>query len=52
MQKGFIKAEVISYELLVQGGSWKKAGEKGLIRFDGKDYEVKDGDVIEFKFNV
>jgi len=52
MQKGFIKAEVVSYELLVQSESWQKAKEKGLVRFEGKDYKVQDGDVVEFKFNV
>jgi len=47
--KGFIKAEVISFEDLVGVGGWKKAQELGKTRFEGKDYVVNDGDVIEFK---
>lgn len=47
--KGFIKAEVITFEELVQAGDWRKAQELGKTRFEGKDYQVKDGDVIEFK---
>jgi small GTP-binding protein len=45
----FIRAEVINWQELVKTGSWQKAREKGLIRTVGKDYLVKDGDVIEFK---
>jgi small GTP-binding protein len=52
MQQGFIKAEVVNWEKLVGAGSWKVAAEKGLIRLEGKDQEINDGDVIEFKFNV
>jgi len=48
-QKKFICAEVIDYQTLLQIGSWKKAKESGLIRFEGRDYLVKDGDVIIFK---
>jgi len=48
-EKGFIKAEVINWEVLLKLGSWSKAAEKGLLRIEGKDYIVKDGDVIEFK---
>lgn len=51
MQKGFIKAEVISSGKLVEAQSWKKAAEKGQLRLEGKDYLVNDGDVIEFKFH-
>lgn len=51
-QKGFIKAAAIDWEKLVEVGSWKAAAEKGLVRMEGKDYEVKDRDVVEFKFNV
>lgn len=47
--KHFIKAEVISYEDFVEVSGWKKAREVGKTRFEGKDYIVKDGDVIEFK---
>ena len=51
-ERGFIKAEVISYEDLVKIGSTTLAKEKGMIRMEGKDYIVKDGDVMLFKFNV
>ncbi len=50
--KNFIKAEVISFEELEKVGSWSKAQEKGLIRLEGRDYKVCDGDVIEFKTGV
>ncbi len=52
MERGFIKADTISYEDLVESGSVAVAREKGLIRSEGKDYVVQDGDVIVFKFNV
>jgi len=51
-EKGFIKAEVITYEELVNLGSYTLAKEKGLVRIEGKDYIVKDGDVMLFRFNV
>ena len=51
-EKGFIKAEVVSYEELVACGSMLGAKEKGLVRIEGKDYVVKDGDVMLFRFNV
>lgn len=51
-EKGFIKAEVINTEKLLEAGTWSKAKEKGLIRLEGKDYIVQDGDVMIFKFNV
>jgi ribosome-binding ATPase len=51
-EKGFIKAEVVSYENLMAAGSMTAAKEKGLVRQEGRDYEVQDGDVILFKFNV
>jgi GTP-binding protein YchF len=47
--KGFIRADVIFWEKLVEAGSWAKAREKGLLRTEGKEYVVKDGDVILFK---
>ena len=46
--KGFIRAQVIEYEKLIEAGSYGSAKTKGLIRTEGKDYIVKDGDVIEF----
>ena len=51
-EKGFIKAEVVSTDKLLEAGSWAKAKEKGLIRLEGKEYIVQDWDVIIFKFNV
>ncbi len=51
-ERGFIKAEVISYDELVANGSMNAAKEKGLVRMEGKEYVVADGDVILFKFNV
>ncbi|SJN33889.1 redox-regulated ATPase YchF [Luteococcus japonicus] len=51
-QKGFIKAEVISYQDLVDLGSVKAAREAGKARLEGKDYVMQDGDVVEFRFNV
>ncbi len=50
MAKGFVKAEVIGYDDLVSAGGWQEAKTKGKIRLEGRDYPVKDGDVIEFKF--
>ncbi len=52
IERGFIKAEVIGYQELLDCGSSAKAKEKGLIRIEGKDYVVQDGDVILFRFNV
>ena len=51
-QKGFIKAEVISFEDLVATGSVAEARSKGKARMEGKDYVMADGDVVEFRFNV
>jgi hypothetical protein len=51
-QKGFIKAEVISFEDLVTTGSVAEARAKGKARMEGKDYIMRDGDVVEFRFNV
>ena len=52
MEKGFIKAEVMNFEKLMQVGSLAQAREKGELRLEGKDYPVQDGDVIFFRFNV
>ena len=51
-EKGFIKAEVVSYSDLVEAGSFLKAKEKGKVRMEGKEYVVQDGDVMLFRFNV
>lgn len=47
-EKKFIKAKVCDYEKFVEAGGWKEAGERGWVRFEGAEYLVKDGDVIEF----
>jgi len=52
MQRGFIKVEVISFEDLVKAGSEKRARELGLVRSEGKEYEVKDGDILYFRFSA
>ena len=49
---GFIRAEVIHWDELLELGSWSKARDVGKLRVEGKDYEVADGDVLEFRFNV
>ncbi len=51
-ERGFIKAEVVNYKNLLECGSLAAAREKGLVGMEGKDYVVKDGDVILFRFNV
>ncbi len=51
-EKGFIRAEVVSYDDLIACGSRAAAKEKGLTRLEGKDYVMKDGDIVEFRFNV
>ena len=51
-ERGFIKAEVIDFEDFIECGGELGAKEKGKLRLEGKDYLVKDGDVIHFKFNV
>ena len=51
-QKGFIKAQVISYDDLIAAGSEAAAKAAGKVRLEGKDYIMQDGDVVEFRFNV
>ena len=51
-ERGFIRAEIVRYEDLISLGSLNAAKEKGLLRSEGKEYVVQDGDVILFKFNV
>jgi GTP-binding protein YchF len=51
-ERGFIKAETVAYDDLIKCGSVAAAREKGLYRMEGKEYVVKDGDVLLFKFNV
>lgn len=51
-ERGFIRAEVVSYDELMECGSMAAAKEKGLVRSEGKDYVMKDGDIVLFRFNV
>lgn len=51
-ERGFIRAETCGWKELVDAGSWSAARDKGLVRSEGKDYIVQDGDVMEFRFNV
>ena len=52
MKKGFIRAEVISFQDLMDAGSYAEAKKRGTVRLEGKTYEVQDGDIIQFRFNV
>jgi GTP-binding protein YchF len=51
-KKGFIRAEVLAYDDLTEAGTYADARKKGTVRLEGKTYEVKDGDIINFRFNV
>jgi hypothetical protein len=51
-ERGFIRAETIAYQDLVTAGSMTAAKEKGLVRSEGKEYVVQEGDVMLFRFNV
>jgi ribosome-binding ATPase len=51
-ERGFIRAETVSYDDFVQNDGWKGARERGLVRAEGKEYVVQDGDVMLFRFNV
>ena len=51
-ERGFIAAEIVHYDDLMECGSKAKAREQGKLRIEGKEYIVKDGDVVEFRFNV
>ena len=51
-ERGFIRAEVVSFDDLVENGTMQACKDKGLIRSEGKDYVMKDGDVVVFRFNV
>ena len=52
IERGFIRAEIVSYEELMSAGSYATAREKGLLRLEGKDYIMQEGDVVHFRFNV
>ncbi len=52
MKKGFIRAEVVSFQDLMDAGSYAEAKKRGTVRLEGKTYEVQEGDIIQFRFNV
>ena len=52
IERGFIRAEIVSYDDLIREGSMIAAKEKGLVRSEGKDYVMQDGDIVLFRFNV
>jgi len=51
MEKGFIRAEVLNFEQLVEVGDWHAARDRGILRTEGRDYVVQDGDVCLFRFS-
>ena len=51
-ERGFIRAEIVSYDDLVRAGSYAAAREQGLLRLEGKEYVMQEGDVVHFRFNV
>jgi ribosome-binding ATPase YchF (GTP1/OBG family) len=52
IERGFIRAEIVSYDDLIGAGSEKEAKEKGLTRLEGKEYVMQEGDIVNFRFNV
>lgn len=52
IERGFIRAEIVSYEDLMREGSMNAVKEKGLLRSEGKEYIMQDGDIVLFRFNV
>ena len=52
IERGFIRAEIVSYDELMSAGSYAAAREKGLLRLEGKDYIMQEGDIVNFRFNV
>jgi len=52
IERGFIRAETVKYDDLMEKGSFNGAKEAGLVRLEGKEYIVQDGDIINFRFNV
>jgi GTP-binding protein YchF len=52
MERGFIRAEVVNYDVLVSAGSWNACRDKGSLRLEGKDYPINEADVVYFRFNV
>ena len=52
MKRGFIRAETVAFNDLIRSGSFKEAKEQGILRIEGKDYVVQDGDVLTIRFSV
>ncbi len=52
IERGFIRAEIVSFDDLIKEGSMTAAKEKGLVRSEGKEYIMQDGDIVLFRFNV
>jgi hypothetical protein len=52
LERGFIRAEVIAYDDLIRAGTMAKAREMGLLRTEGRDYKVRDGDIVNIRFSV
>ncbi|HSK70413.1 MAG TPA: DUF933 domain-containing protein, partial [Pyrinomonadaceae bacterium] len=52
IERGFIRAEIVSYDDLIGAGSYAAAREKGVMRLEGKDYIMQEGDIVNFRFNV
>jgi ribosome-binding ATPase YchF (GTP1/OBG family) len=50
--RGFIRAEIVSYDDLIKAGTYAVAREQGLLRLEGKDYIMQEGDIVNFRFNV
>ncbi|MHA1543674.1 MAG: DUF933 domain-containing protein, partial [Alphaproteobacteria bacterium] len=50
--RGFIKAEVVAFSDLAAAGGWLQAKNQGKVRLEGKDYQLNDGEVVEFKFSL
>jgi hypothetical protein len=52
IERGFIRAEAVGYDDLIRAGSYAAAREQGLLRLEGKEYVMREGDVVHFRFNV
>ena len=52
LARGFIRAEVVSYQNLIEAGSINDARKKGTVRLEGRDYKVQDGDILNIRFNI
>ena len=52
IERGFIRAEIVSYDALIQAGNMNSAKEKGVVRLEGKEYVMQEGDIVNFRFNV